>query len=44
MLAEQMANRPELDGEVFNFSNERKMTVSDLVGRILETMHSNLDA
>jgi len=41
-MAEQMAVRPELSGEVFNFSNERKITVIDLVSRILRTMASGL--
>jgi len=42
-LAEQMAARPELRGEVFNFSNEIQVTVLDLVRKILTTMESNLE-
>jgi CDP-glucose 4,6-dehydratase len=43
MLAEQMAARPELHGEVFNFSNELQVTVLELVSRILEAMGSDLE-
>ena len=39
-LAEQLAARPSLAGEVFNFSYEHRMTVLELVGRILEVMQS----
>jgi CDP-glucose 4,6-dehydratase len=42
-LAEQMAARPELRGEVFNFSNEIQVTVLDLVRKILHVMESNLE-
>jgi CDP-glucose 4,6-dehydratase len=35
-LAEQMAERPELAGEAFNFSNEIQVTVLDLARRILD--------
>ena len=42
-LAEQMAARPELRGEVFNFSNEIQVTVLDLVRKILNVMESNLE-
>jgi CDP-glucose 4,6-dehydratase len=41
-LAEHLAARPELRGEAFNFSNELQVTVSDLVGRILDSMSSGL--
>jgi CDP-glucose 4,6-dehydratase len=41
-LAEQLARRPELRGEAFNFSNEIQVTVLDLVQRILHTMGSAL--
>jgi CDP-glucose 4,6-dehydratase len=35
-LAEQMAQRPELAGEAFNFSNEIQVTVLDLARRVLD--------
>lgn len=40
LLAEQLAVRPELQGEAFNFSNEIQVTVLDLVRRILTLMGS----
>jgi CDP-glucose 4,6-dehydratase len=42
LLAEELARRPELRGEAFNFSNESRVSVLDLVRRILETIGSNL--
>ena len=42
LLAEQLAARPALAGEVFNFSYERRVTVLELVARILEVMGSDL--
>jgi CDP-glucose 4,6-dehydratase len=42
LLAEEMAKRPELRGEVFNFSYEIRMTVLELVTKILQTMGSTL--
>ncbi len=42
LLAERMADRPELWGEAFNFSNELQVTVLDLVQRILGRMGSSL--
>ena len=42
ILAEQLAQRPELRGEAFNFSNEIQVTVLDLVNRILKVMGSDL--
>ena len=42
LLAEQLAVKPKLAGDVFNFSYERRMTVLELVDRILEAMGSNL--
>lgn len=42
LLAEQLAERPELWGEAFNFSNELQITVLDLVRRILDQMGSSL--
>ena len=43
LLAEQLAARPALGGEVFNFSYESRMTVLELVARILDVMGSNLE-
>jgi CDP-glucose 4,6-dehydratase len=42
LLAEQLAVKPELKGEAFNFSNEIQMTVSEIVSEILRLMGSNL--
>ena len=42
-LAEQMAQRPELAGRAFNFSNELQVTVLDLVQRITEIVGVPLD-
>lgn len=42
LLAEKLAEHPELKGEAFNFSNELQITVSDLVQKILTLMDSNL--
>ncbi|ARQ02527.1 GDP-mannose 4,6-dehydratase [Pseudorhodoplanes sinuspersici] len=36
MLAERLSSRPELRGEVFNFSHEVQMSVIDIVDDILE--------
>ena len=41
-LAEQLAARPELRGEAFNFSNEIQVTVLELVERIRKLMDSDL--
>ena len=41
MLAEQLSCRPELRGEVFNFSHEVQMSVIDIVDSILEIARSN---
>lgn len=38
LLAEQLATRPDLRGEAFNFSNEIQVTVLDLVQRIASLM------
>jgi CDP-glucose 4,6-dehydratase len=38
LLAEQLAERPELAGQAFNFSNENPVTVTEIVARILEVM------
>ena len=43
LLAEQLAARPELRGEAFNFSNELQITVLDLVRRLLAVMGSGLE-
>ena len=42
VLAEQMAGKPELNGEAFNFSNELQVTVLDIVKKILGLMKSDL--
>lgn len=44
LLAEQLAFRPELKGEAFNFSNETQMTVCEIVDEILRLMDSDLKA
>ncbi len=41
-LAEQLAYKPSLIGEAFNFSNEIQVTVLELVEHILHQMGSNL--
>jgi len=43
LLAEQLAMRPELCGEAFNFSNELQITVLELTNRILKLMESDLE-
>jgi CDP-glucose 4,6-dehydratase len=43
LLAEKMAERRELAGEAFNFSNEQRITVSTIVARVLTAMHSALE-
>jgi CDP-glucose 4,6-dehydratase len=43
LVAEQLAQRPELIGHAFNFSNEIQITVLDLVQRILTAMGSSLE-
>jgi CDP-glucose 4,6-dehydratase len=42
LLAEQLAARPELKGEAFNFSNEIQVTVVEVVEKILQLMNSPL--
>jgi CDP-glucose 4,6-dehydratase len=42
-LAEKLAEDRDLAGQAFNFSNERELTVLDLVRRILALMGSNLE-
>lgn len=43
LLAQELAERPELRGEAFNFSNELQVTVLDLTRRILALMGSDLE-
>jgi CDP-glucose 4,6-dehydratase len=43
LLAEQLAVRPELRGEAFNFSNELQITVLELTKRVLALMGSDLE-
>ena len=42
ILAEKLADAPELGGQAFNFSNEIQVTVLELVERILRLMNSDL--
>ena len=42
LLAEQLAAKPELGGEAFNFSNELQVTALELVNRILALMGADL--
>lgn len=44
LLAEKLAEKPELAGEAFNFSNEVQITVSEIVDKLLKLMDSNLEA
>lgn len=43
ILAEHLADKRDLSGRAFNFSNESRVTVRELVDRILELMGSNLE-
>lgn len=43
VLAEALADRPELAGAAYNFSNEVQVTVLDLVRAILRAMESDLE-
>jgi len=43
LLAEQLASRPELKGQAFNFSNEIQVSVGEIVDRILKAMKSDLN-
>lgn len=43
LLAEQLAARPAIGGEVFNFSYQDQMSVLELVARILDVMGSDLE-
>jgi len=42
LLAEQLAARPELKGQAFNFSNEIQVSVSEIVTQILKETKSDL--
>ncbi len=42
-LAEKMAEKPEVLGEAFNFSNEIQVTVREIAQRILDVMGSGLE-
>lgn len=42
LLAEQLAENPDLKGQAFNFSNEIQVTVLELVRQILKLMDSDL--
>jgi len=42
LLAEKMAENPELRGQAFNFSNESQVTVIEVADKILELMDSRL--
>ncbi len=42
LLAEQLALRPELKGQAFNFSNEIQVTVREIVESVIKLMGSNL--
>jgi CDP-glucose 4,6-dehydratase len=42
LLAEELAARPELKGQAFNFSNEIQVTVREIVERVIRLMESNL--
>jgi CDP-glucose 4,6-dehydratase len=43
LLAEKLAANPDLAGKAFNFSNETQVTVVQLVNKILDLMHSDLE-
>ncbi|MBD2040341.1 GDP-mannose 4,6-dehydratase [Microcoleus sp. FACHB-672] len=43
LLAESLAENHELRGHAFNFSNERQVTVLELVNQILRLMNSDLE-
>jgi CDP-glucose 4,6-dehydratase len=43
LLAEALAQNPELAGQAFNFSNEIQVNVLDLVDRLRKVMGSNLE-
>jgi len=43
LLAQELAERPELKGEAFNFSNETQVSVNQIVERLIKLMDSNLE-
>ena len=43
ILAEALAKQPEVRGQAFNFSNETRVTVLQLVDRLLTLMGSTLE-
>lgn len=43
LLAERLAEEPDLRGETFNFSNELRLTVLEMVEKILARMGSDLE-
>ena len=43
LLAESLAQNPDLCGQAFNFSNEIQVTVLELVERLLALMNSRLE-
>lgn len=43
LLAEKLANNPDLRGHAFNFSNEIQATVLDIVQKLLSLMKSDLE-
>ena len=43
LLAERLAANPALKGEVFNFSYEQRLTVLELVAKLLDVMGSSLE-
>jgi CDP-glucose 4,6-dehydratase len=42
LLAEQLAARPELKGQAFNFSNEIQVTVREIVESVIKLMGANV--
>ena len=42
LLAKQLAERPEIKGQAFNFSNEIQVSVHEIVDRILKLMNKDL--
>ena len=42
LLAEQLAARPELKGQAFNFSNEIQVTVREIVEKVIKLMKSDV--
>lgn len=43
LLAEQLALRPELQGQAFNFSNEIQVSVREIVANVIHIMGSDVD-